>query len=202
MLLRISVALALIIVAVLSRGVKCRGPVLAVLGSGGHTGEMLSILSRLNLRKPLAVVAGGNDTLSLNRARQLRMRQPEDSGSNTAPAGIETFYTLPRARGVGQSYITSIFTTLRTLVCACRLVWQLKPQIILCNGPANGAIVALAAKLLFLKTRVIYIESFARVNTLSLSGKLVYYLELSDRFLVQWPDLQRYTGVEYIGALV
>jgi len=35
-------------------------------------------------------------------------------------------------------------------------------------------------------TRIIYVESFARVKSLSLSGKLVR--RFVDMFLVQWPD--------------
>ncbi|CAE6459614.1 unnamed protein product, partial [Rhizoctonia solani] len=41
--------------------------------------------------------------------------------------------------------------------------------------------------------RVMYVESFARVSSLSLSGKLVK--PLADRFLVQWPDLVRSDGL-------
>lgn len=54
--------------------------------------------------------------------------------------------------------------------------------------------------------RTIYVESWARVTTFSLSGKLL--LPFADRFLVQWPDLagkQAWRGMretEYAGTLV
>jgi beta-1,4-N-acetylglucosaminyltransferase len=52
--------------------------------------------------------------------------------------------------------------------------------------------------------RSIYIESWARVKTLSLSGKLLK--PLVDRFLVQWPQLVEKEGsggkVEFVGTLV
>lgn len=54
-------------------------------------------------------------------------------------------------------------------------------------------------------TRIIYIESFARVSRLSLSGKLLR--PFVHRFLVQWPQLQRpavlmLPPVEYVPGLL
>jgi beta-1,4-N-acetylglucosaminyltransferase len=105
------------------------------------------------------------------------------------------------------------------------------PDLILTNGPATAVCVVLAAKLLrFLNVvsvmfgvsikgmsvqqtdtivyplRTVFIESWARVTTLSLSGKIL--LPFADRFLVQWPDLEgrrAWRGMrmsEYVGALV
>ena len=49
--------------------------------------------------------------------------------------------------------------------------------------------------------KLIYVESFARVTTLSLSGKLLY--TFVDRFLIQWPYLkEKYPKAEYKGILV
>lgn len=86
---------------------------------------------------------------------------------------------------------------------------SLYPDLILTNGPATAVCVVAAAKLIrfFLrlakfpalclgpqpnpakpsvpKLRTIYIESWARVSSLSTSGILL--LPLADRFLVQWP---------------
>lgn len=110
------------------------------------------------------------------------------------------------------------------------------PDIILANGPATAVCVVLAARILRLlhslaahlplgrcteaedskpgakrkvhrfQLRTIFVESWARVTTLSLSGKLL--LPFVDRFLVQWPGLEgkmAWRGMrktEYVGALV
>lgn len=51
------------------------------------------------------------------------------------------------------------------------------------------------------KTRTIYVESFARVKSLSLSGRILYLVV--DRFLVQWPLLkEKYSRAEFKGVLV
>ncbi|KZK42839.1 hypothetical protein AM2_2498 [Lactococcus cremoris] len=51
-----------------------------------------------------------------------------------------------------------------------------------------------------MRAKVIFIESYARTETLSLTGKLVY--RLSDLFIVQWPDLsKKYSKAKYYGEL-
>ena len=68
------------------------------------------------------------------------------------------------------------------------------PDLVLTNGPANGLVVVLAARFITFwygkivgdKLHTIYVESFARVNGLSLSGKIIERLGLADRFIVQW----------------
>lgn len=104
------------------------------------------------------------------------------------------------------------------------------PDMIITNGPGTGVCVIVAAKLIRIageilsptiyalqlsrephsqwpqrKLRTIYIESWARVTTLSLSGKIL--LPLVDRFLVQWESLAGYSGrmggkTEYVGTLL
>lgn len=104
------------------------------------------------------------------------------------------------------------------------------PDIVLTNGPATAVCIILAARLLRLynsltaicgpwqrptsssatrsdyQLRTIFVESWARVTTLSLSGKIL--LPFADRFLVQWPALggrQIWKGMgktEYVGTLV
>jgi Oligosaccharide biosynthesis protein Alg14 like len=49
--------------------------------------------------------------------------------------------------------------------------------------------------------RIVFVESFCRAKTLSLTGHFLYHI--SDEFLVQWPLLaERYPLVRYIGRLV
>lgn len=105
------------------------------------------------------------------------------------------------------------------------LSFSVYPDLILTNGPATGFCMIIAAKVIRfccllankkkngekpsvedVRLRTIFVESWARVTTLSLSGKLL--LPFVDRFLVQWPALQgkgAFWGVkktEYVGALV
>jgi beta-1,4-N-acetylglucosaminyltransferase len=85
------------------------------------------------------------------------------------------------------------------------------PELILTNGPATAVILVLASVILRFfdikgaqsrgKMKTMYVESFARVKTLSLSGKLL--LPVVDRFLVQWEELAGKGGrAEYRGILI
>uniref|UniRef100_A0A383VRD0 UDP-N-acetylglucosamine transferase subunit ALG14 n=1 Tax=Tetradesmus obliquus TaxID=3088 RepID=A0A383VRD0_TETOB len=117
-----------------------------------------------------------------------------------------TVEAIPRGREVGQSYITSAFTTLYSLLCAARVVLRHKPQLVLVNGPSTCvpvcAMACLYRMLALFDCRVVYVESIARVRKLSLSGKILYYGRMVDRFLVQWPELQvRFPRSIYAGRL-
>lgn len=171
---------------------------LVVLGSGGHTAEMLKLLSGVNLSNysPRTYVVASTDRMSAGKVRLLE----ESMGCS-----VVDVRTIPRARRVGQSWLTTPLTTLHsilrsmTVVCACR------PEMVLCNGPGTCIPVCLWAFLLKLcfaaNARIVYVESVCRVRHLSLSGLLLYYI--ADALLVQWPQLkQKYPRTIYCGRLV
>lgn len=134
---------------------------------------------------------------------------------------------VPRARKIHQSLLTTPFSALRCLF-ACFSILRSPdipvspssaralhappqyPDLILSNGPGTGVMVILAALLLrFVKfpstrqgqMRTIYVESWARVKGLSLSGKIL--VRIVDRFLVQWAGLDGVSGRgEFRGVLV
>ncbi len=105
------------------------------------------------------------------------------------------------------------------------------PDLILTNGPGSGVCMVLASLILLFfgfsgpststsgesvkkepdrlsrwqhsgQMRTIFIESWARVKSLSLSGKIL--LPFVDRFLVQWPALDGKGGgkAEFVGAII
>ncbi|KAJ1692822.1 hypothetical protein LUZ63_009520 [Rhynchospora breviuscula] len=167
-----------------------------VLGSGGHTAEMLSIVNVLQKDKyaPRSYVAALTDNMSLQKA-QVYEESLLNHESNVDRKRGAQFMQIYRSREVGQSYITSIGTTIVAIIHAMWIVLELRPQVILCNGP--GTCIPLCACAYLLKLvgwrwcTIIYIESIARVKKLSLSGFLLYKLPLADHFFVQWPLLQQ-----------
>ena len=73
-----------------------------------------------------------------------------------------------------------------------------KPDLILTTGAGVAFPIALIAKIFGKK--IIYIESFCRINEPSLSGKLFYHI--SDLFLVQWPEMRKFfPRAEYYGGV-
>lgn len=172
--------------------------VMALLGSGGHTGEMIRLLNELDLKSyKLTWLVSEGDSTSLLRTRGMEKRRQIKEAH---------FMVLARARKVGEPLVLSVFSTLRSLIStATQLFVEPIPDILLINGP--GTCVPVAYFLYFLRfigwgrTRIIYVESLARVNGLSLSGKLV--MPICDRFIVQWrPLAERYRRAEYYGILI
>ncbi|PHT49565.1 hypothetical protein CQW23_09312 [Capsicum baccatum] len=180
---------------------------LIVLGSGGHTAEMLNLLYVLQTErfKPRYYIAAATDNMSLQKAHVF-----EDSllrkEAFEEVEGAE-FLQIYRSREVGQSYITSVGTTLIAIAHALWLMIKIRPQVILCNGPGTCiplCIIAFLFKILGIRwSSIFYVESIARVRKLSLSGLLLYKLHMADQLFVQWPQLkEKYPRAHYVGRLM
>ena len=201
-----------------------------VLGSGGHTAEMLELCRAMDPARytPATFALAATDRLSQARA--------EDTLLSTVWAAHRDgcrFRRIPRAREVGQSWVSTVFTTALACCHALYIVATARPELILVNGPvrtlahtplpcspltvlmnvAGGAqgtciplcIAALGLEVLGLlgRTRIIYVESFCRVEHLSMTGKLLYATRITDSFLVQWEGLAaQLPRAECIGRLV
>ncbi|KAK9723788.1 hypothetical protein RND81_05G025300 [Saponaria officinalis] len=177
---------------------------LIVLGSGGHTAEMLNLLSVLQRDRftPRYYVAAATDNMSLQKAQTF-----ESSATNMKGTENAQYMQIYRSREVGQSYVTSVFTTLIAIVHAIWLMIKIRPQVILCNGPGTCiplCTIAFVFKVLGVRwSTIFYVESIARVKRLSLSGLLLYKLRMADQLYVQWPQLQRMCpGSVYVGCLM
>lgn len=211
---------------------------LIVLGSGGHTAEMLSLLADLDpssYTHRTYIISSGDDfsaskavdfERNLTSQPRSRMnttsdRSHETSQRQTAKSSSYSLHFVPRARKIHQSLLTAPFSCLQCFIACIRLLYSPPlstssihahsyPDLILLNGPSNSVLVLLAA--LFLrffafsgtsgKMRSIYVESWARVKGLSLSGKILVTLGAVDRVLVQWEGLAEKGKGEFRGCLV
>ena len=222
---------------------------LVVLGSGGHTAEMLAMLRKVDLRDYTTRiwVVGEGDDFSTAQAREFEsqlcrgshrklengsgLERKESNGWGKGKDDINTprgangedfkqqsyeIKIVPRARQIHQSLLTTPFSALRTLVaCIPLLLSPSPPDLILTNGPATATILIFASLTLRFfdvkrchsrgEMRTIYVESWARVKRLSLSGKLL--CGVVDRFVVQWEGLEGVKGWnqgsgEFRGVLV
>ncbi|KAM0005793.1 putative oligosaccharide biosynthesis protein Alg14 [Helianthus debilis subsp. tardiflorus] len=176
---------------------------LVVLGSGGHTAEMINLLSVMpkDWYAPRYYIAAATDNMSLQKARVF-----EDILDDKGADGTQ-FMQIYRSREVGQSYITSVGTTLLALGHALWLMVKIRPHVILCNGPGTCipiCAIAFIFKVLGIRwSYIFYVESIARVKRLSLSGLLLYKLHMADQLFVQWPQLQKqYPRARYVGRLM
>ncbi|KAM0904970.1 hypothetical protein ACQ4PT_017665 [Festuca glaucescens] len=182
---------------------------LIVLGSGGHTAEMMNILTELQKDRftPRYYVAALTDNMSLQKAQVYEKSLIQVEGDREKIIEDAKFMQIYRSREVGQSYITSIGTTVLAVLHAMWLIIRIRPQVIFCNGP--GTCIPLCASAFILKvlglgwSSIFYIEGIARVKKLSLSSLLLYKLRLADQFFVQWPQLQqKYPRAQCAGRLM
>ncbi|KAL1292051.1 UDP-N-acetylglucosamine transferase subunit ALG14 isoform X2 [Arachis ipaensis] len=160
---------------------------LIILGSGGHTAEMLDLLAVLQKDRfyPRFYIAAATDNMSLQKAELLENSLAAEKGTPITNAG--KFMKIYRSREVGQSYITSIWTTLVAMVHALWLMIKIRPEVVLGIRWSS----------------IFYVESIARVRRLSLSGLLLYKLRIADQLFVQWPRLQQqYPRAIYVGRLM
>jgi beta-1,4-N-acetylglucosaminyltransferase len=151
--------------------------------------------------------------------RDKAMQKVDNAGLGTDETAVTLAYgqfdvvEVPRARAIYQPFYTAPWSCLKTFTAALGILPAPSsqrshtslayPNLIVCNGPANSVMFLLAA--IFLKflgmvnkdrMRAIYVESWARLDTLSLSGKLVYYLGLAERFIVQWKNLEEFGDLQ------
>ena len=145
---------------------------MVVFGSGGHTTEMLHMLKSLDPAKygQVCFIVAQTDTWSLTKLNSFL------SESQLKHVRIEKLY---RAREVKQSYVTSVATTLLGLLDSARVIVRFRPDLIVSNGPGTAVPLCYASflvqKCLLINpsAKLLYVESFCRVETLSLSGKLL-----------------------------
>ncbi|KAI0116434.1 oligosaccharide biosynthesis protein Alg14 like-domain-containing protein [Nemania sp. FL0031] len=179
--------------------------VLIICGSGGHTAEMIQMVERSicpekSSHRRWAV--GKDDKKSYDKILAFESRLLDRFSRHSMDSGTFDIVQFGRARYVHQSWSTTPFTAILSLLGILQILTTPPdqgpvprpryPGVIVTNGPGTGflfLLVARALRLLYVvprsRMRTIYVESWARVKSLSLTGKLIRRLRLADTFLVQ-----------------
>lgn len=92
-----------------------------------------------------------------------------------------------------------IFVVIYNIFKCLKILIKFKPDTIVSTGAHTGGIMCFIGKLF--KAKIIYIETLAKIDSLSITGKNVY--KIADKFYVQWKSLaDKYKKAEYIGRLM
>ncbi|KAH0574504.1 UDP-N-acetylglucosamine transferase subunit ALG14 [Spironucleus salmonicida] len=149
---------------------------MVVLGSGGHTREMLEILSHVKPKNMIFLLAETD-------------RFSETVFLKQYPAGH--FIKIPRAREVGQSYFSSIFSTIQAILGVAGVVGYYRPALLITNGPGTALPVILVCKYYTIMrkftTKIIFFESYCRIYRKSTCGKLAGLFV--NRYVSDWKQL-------------
>ena len=174
---------------------------LIVLGSGGHTTEMLKLLKSIEpkaSRVRITFVVADTDSSSIPRISSVL--------SNKFKYQIKR---IPRIRSVGESILIAFFRIPLIFLKSAQLALQASPDAILVNGPGTCipiVFTSLLIQYMMLQKRsvVVFIESFCRTKTISLTGRILY--NVVDSFILQWkPDSslqRRFPRARYLGTLI
>ena len=108
--------------------------------------------------------------------------------------GIRTYYMKQVNREEKSCFWKLLINAFKSL----GLYFAEKPDVIICTGVLAMIPLCLICKLFGKK--LIFIESFAKVTSPTLTGKLLY--RFADRFYVQWPQmLEIYPKAIYVGGI-
>ena len=167
---------------------KSKKSIMIILGSGGHTGEILLMIQKLDFNKfsSCYFVSSHNDKNSENKAKE---SIPIDKYKNTK----FIFLKIYRSRNVGQSFISSIPTTLYALFQSFFILIKYRPNMVVTNGPGVAFPILfigyiLRILMILCEFKIMFIESYCRTKSISLCGKIVE--PLCDRFIVLWKNLE------------
>lgn len=142
--------------------------------SGGHYEQLMML-------KPLMLE---NDSFILT----------EKTGYDAEVPGVRSYYV----HQVNRREKKFIFLMILNLFRSIRIFLKERPDAIICTGVLATIPMCLLCKLF--RRKLIYIESFAVIETPTLTGKLLY--KFADQFYVQWESLLKfYPKALYLGAI-
>lgn len=155
---------------------------LIVLGDGGHTAELISLINLLGDKYSYEYIIAKEDYLSDKKIKY--------------PGNI---FKLRRPRGKNTTNCNAIYNTFINGINAILLLLRLRPYAIISSGPAIAVPVAFVGKLL--NSKIIFVETGSRVTSLSLTGRIMY--RFADLFFIQWPNMkENLPKAIYAGRLI
>ena len=145
-----------------------------VSSSGGHWEELMCLKS----------LAKENDVFYVT-----------EEGGQADNSNLDNLYKLPQINRHENGFW---FHFARLFFGAGKILRMEKPDMVITTGALLAFPFCLLAKLRGAK--IVYIESFARVHSRSLTGRLVY--PFADLFLVQWETLLTlYPKAKFVGGI-
>lgn len=89
--------------------------------------------------------------------------------------------------GTKDHMLTYPFKLLYNCFKSLYLYLKIHPDYIITTGAHTAGPMCLIGKIF--GSRVIYIETFANINTKTITGRMLY--PVADRFIVQWPSMKK-----------
>lgn len=147
--------------------------ILFTCSSGGHLEELLQL-------KP---IIKSNESYLLTEKNQVKF------------CSFLKVFTVNQINRKEKNFLNHLF---RLFKKSNFIYKKLKPDLIISTGALVTVPICLIAKLHGIK--IIYIESFARIYSPSLTGRIMYHF--ADIFIIQWKELKKYfPRAKYFGGI-
>lgn len=125
----------------------------------------------------------------LEQIKQLKEVAQKYNHYYVLPKNSSTISFKEKRYLVGDFYrknrIQFIFRFVVTAIQQLYIFVKERPDIVITTGA--GVVIPTCLYAHLLKKKLVYIESFARINTLNVTGKVLY--KYTDLFIVQWKEL-------------
>lgn len=145
-----------------------------VASSGGHWEELLCLKELFGKYESLYVI---------------------EEGGQAKECQLHPLYTVPQINRKEKAFWIHFW---KLIITENSILCREMPDFIITTGALISVPLCVIGKLRGVK--VIFIESFARVNKPSLSGRICY--PFADLFLIQWKELKNvYPKAKYIGGI-
>jgi len=151
---------------------------LLVAGSGGHAEQARILLKKISGKFDISLMLESKDRITQRLLKEYKQ------------------YKGTEIRGKKENLI---ITFARVIICTLQSIiiyLKSRPDVIVSTGPGMAIPIILIGKLF--NKKIIYIESWSRVTTSSMAGRIAY--KYADLFFVQWPELKKqYPKAIYAG---
>jgi UDP-N-acetylglucosamine:LPS N-acetylglucosamine transferase len=107
----------------------------------------------------------------------------------------ENVYLMPLINRRQLGFVPKLFFN---FVYSVAILLKERPDFVISTGALNTVPFCILAK--FFGRKLIFIESYAKVNTPTVTGKLMY--KIADLFIVQWPQLLEFYPKAVIGGSI
>lgn len=160
---------------------KNKKTLMIVLGSGGHTSQMIKLVNLLGKKYNYEYVIAKEDNLSEKKIK--------------IPGKI---FKIKRTREINEGIFTASFKQIKGLFKSISIMKKSKAEAIISCGPHIAIPICVAGKIF--RKKIIFVESWSRIYKKSNTGKVIS--KFSDMFLVQWPEMKtQYSKAIYAGRL-
>lgn len=152
--------------------------VMFIASSGGHLTELMKI-SSLFEKYDFSIV-----TEKTRNNMKLKAKYPN-----------RVSYLL---HGSKEFLFTYIFKFIYNSIKSVILYLKYHPDYIVTTGTHTAVVLSYIGKIL--GTKIVYIETFANINSKTMAGKMIY--PIADLFIVQWEEmLKLYPKAKYFGGV-